>query len=71
MVSGHRFLHLLTVDPLGMDGQVRLVSWQTDNFGLFLRQQKQTTNFRLRGEQIVNGFKENRLGIRFLFPFSF
>jgi hypothetical protein len=40
-----------------IDGQVRLVRWRTDNFGLFLRNKnRQTTNFRLHDEQ---GNKEN------------
>jgi hypothetical protein len=38
-----------------IDGQVRLVSLQTDNFRLFLHQPGQTTNLRLQDQQMVNG----------------
>jgi hypothetical protein len=45
----------VTIIPASIDGQVRLVCLQMDNFCLFLRQ---TINFRLHDEQIANGLKK-------------
>jgi hypothetical protein len=41
-----------------IDGQLRLVSLQTDNFCLFLHQPGQTTNFRLQDQQMVNRLRK-------------
>ncbi len=47
---------------VGLDGTIRLVCLvrlQTDNFGLFLRQQdRQMRNFRLNDKQIVSGLRK-------------
>jgi hypothetical protein len=54
-----------------IDGQVRLVRLQMDNFCLFLRKQMdRLTNFRLHNEQTVNGLRKIASTSVFHFPFE-